>query len=114
MRKSEINITVELDDNRIPERIYWDATENPNEGINDTKAISLSVWDHYNKGLLGINLWTKDMPVDEMNHFSVDVVGNLAQMMKDANGNEDVINLLNATGKQMTKILDEADKATKN
>lgn len=114
MRKSEINITVELDDNRIPEKIYWDATENPNEGINDTKAISLSVWDHYNKGLLGINLWTKDMPVDEMNHFSVDVVGNLAQMMKDANGNEDVINLLNATGKQMTKILDEADKATKN
>lgn len=114
MRKSEINITVELDDNRIPERIYWDATENPNEGINDTKAISLSVWDHYNKGLLGINLWTKDMPVDEMNHFSVDVVGNLAQMMKDANGNEDVINLLNATGKQMTKILDEADKAAKN
>lgn len=114
MRKSEINITVELDDNRIPEKIYWDATENPNEGINDTKAISLSVWDHYNKGLLGINLWTKDMPIDEMNHFAVDVIGNLAQMMTDATGNADVINLLNATGKQMTKILDEADKSSQN
>ena len=30
MRKSEINFSVELDDNNIPERIYWDATENPN------------------------------------------------------------------------------------
>jgi gliding motility-associated protein GldC len=113
MRKSEINITVELDDNRIPEKIFWDATENPNEGINDTKAISLSVWDHYNKGLLGINLWTKDMPIDEMNHFAVDVVGNLAQMLGDATGNEDVIKLLNATGKQMTQILDKADKEKK-
>jgi gliding motility-associated protein GldC len=113
MRKSEIHITVELDDNRIPEKIFWDATENPNEGINDTKAISLSVWDHYNKGLLGINLWTKDMPIDEMNHFSVDVVGNLAQMLGDATGNEDVIKLLNATGKQMTQILDKADKEKK-
>jgi gliding motility-associated protein GldC len=113
MRKSEINITVELDDNRIPEKIFWDATENPNEGINDTKAISLSVWDHYNKGLLGINLWTKDMPIDEMNHFAVDVVGNLAQMLGDATGNEDVIKLLNATGKQMTQILDKADEEKK-
>jgi gliding motility-associated protein GldC len=113
MRKSEINITVELDENRVPEKIFWDATENPNEGINDTKAISLSVWDHYNKGLLGINLWTKDMPIDEMNHFAVDVVGNLAQMLGDATGNEDVIKLLNATGKQMTQILDKADKEKK-
>jgi gliding motility-associated protein GldC len=113
MRKSEINITVELDENRVPEKIFWDATENPNEGINDTKAISLSVWDHYNKGLLGINLWTKDMPIDEMNHFAVDVVGNLAQMLGDATGNEDVIKLLNATGKQMTQILDKADKERK-
>lgn len=110
MRKSEINITVELDENRIPDKIYWDATENPNEGINDTKAISLSVWDHYSKGLLGINLWTKDMPVDEMNHFAVDVVGNLAQMMTDSTGNKRVIELLNATGKRMTQILEEEAK----
>ena len=107
MRKSEINITVELDENRIPEKIFWDATENPNEGLNDTKAISLSVWDHYNKGLLGINLWTKDMPVDEMNHFAVDVIGNLAQMMTNSTGNQKVIDLLNATGKRMTQILEE-------
>jgi hypothetical protein len=53
------------------------------------------------------------MPIDEMNHFAVDVVGNLAQMLGDATGNEDVIKLLNATGKQMTQILDKADKEKK-
>jgi gliding motility-associated protein GldC len=112
MRKSEINFTIELDETRVPERIFWDATENPNEGINETKAISISVWDHYHKGLLGINLWTKDMPVDEMNHFAVDVIGNLAQMLGDSTGNQQVISILHNAGKEITKILEaEAKKA---
>ena len=35
MLKSEINFTIDLDQSRIPEKIFWDATENPNEGINE-------------------------------------------------------------------------------
>jgi gliding motility-associated protein GldC len=110
MNKSEINITVELDENRIPNKIFWDATENPNEGINETKAISLGVWDQYHKGLLGINLWTKDMPVDEMNHFTVDLIGNLAQMIKDSTNDPKVISILHEAGKQITNHLDEQAK----
>ena len=110
MRKSEINFSVELDEQRVPERIFWDATENPNEGINETKAISVSVWDHYHKGLLGINLWTKDMPVDEMNHFAVDIIGNLSQMIKDSTGDPKIIELLEQTGRSITKHLEEEAK----
>ncbi len=110
MRKSEIHFTVELDDSRVPEKIYWDATENPNEGINETKAISISVWDHYHNSLLGINLWTKDMPVDEMNHFAVDVVGNLAQMLKDSTNDKKLINILEQAGKDMVHHLNEESK----
>jgi len=107
MAKSEINFTIELDGDRIPEKIFWDATENPNEGINESKAISISVWDHYHKGLLGINLWTKDMPVDEMNHFAVDVVGNLAQMLKDSTQDPKLLEILEEAGKKMTEHLKE-------
>lgn len=110
MNKSEINITVELDDNRIPDKIFWDATENPNEGINETKAICVGVWDQYHKGLLGINLWTKDMPVDEMNHFTVDLIGNLAQMIKDSTNDPKVIEVLHSAGKEITKHLEEQAK----
>lgn len=110
MQKSEINFSVELDAQRVPERIFWDATENPNEGINETKAISVSVWDHYHKGLLGINLWTKDMPVDEMNHFAVDIIGNLSQMIKDSTGDPKIIELLEQTGRAITKHLEEEAK----
>lgn len=110
MLKSEINFSIDLDDSRVPEKIFWDATENPNEGINETKAISISVWDQYHKGLLGINLWTKDMPVDEMNHFVIDIVGNLSQMLKDSTQDPKMIAILEEAGKQMTQHLNEQAK----
>lgn len=112
--KSEINFEIQLDKDRIPEKIFWDATENPNEGINETKAISISVWDHYHRGLLGINLWTKDMPVDEMNHFAVDMIGNLVQMIRDSTQDEKVINILEDAGRQVTKHLNELAKEEQN
>lgn len=112
--KSEISFEIQLDNDRIPEKIFWDATENPNEGINETKAISISVWDHYHRGLLGINLWTKDMPVDEMNHFAVDMIGNLVQMIRDSTQDEKVIAILEDAGRQMTKHLNEQAKQEQN
>lgn len=112
--KSEINFEIQLDNDRIPEKIFWDATENPNEGINETKAISISVWDHYHRGLLGINLWTKDMPVDEMNHFAVDMIGNLVQMLRDSTQDEKMIGILEDAGRQITKHLNEQAKEEQN
>lgn len=65
---SKIELTVELDENKIPENINWSAQDG---GINDetSKAIMLSVWDHKKKDTLRIDLWTKDMPIDEMKQF---------------------------------------------
>lgn len=65
---SKIEINVILDDNRVPEKLSWSATDS---GILDAeaKAILLSVWDNKAKEALRIDLWTKDMPVDEMNVF---------------------------------------------
>ena len=108
--KSEINFEIQLDNDRVPEKIFWDATENPNEGINETKAISISVWDHYHRGLLGINLWTKDMPVDEMNHFAIDMIGNLVQMLRDSTQDDKMIEILEDAGRKMTRHLNELAK----
>ena len=68
VKTSSIAFTVELDENKIPERIRWTA---PDGGVNNeaSKAVMLSVWDHKNKDTLRIDLWTKDMPVDEMKQF---------------------------------------------
>ena len=65
---SEIKIVVELDENRVPEKLTWSAHDG---GVQqeDAKAMMLSVWDSKVQETLRIDLWTKDMPVDEMKLF---------------------------------------------
>ena len=65
---SEIKFTVELDENKIPEKLSWNAEDG---GISneDTKAFMISVWDSRKQETLKMDLWTKDMPLEEMKHF---------------------------------------------
>ena len=65
---SEIRLKVGLDENRVPEELTWSAQDG---GVNneEAKAMLLSVWDSKNQESLKIDLWTKDMPVDEMKVF---------------------------------------------
>jgi len=55
--KSEIKIDVSLDENKVPEKLFWSADDG---GIKDmeAKALLLSVWDSNNKDTYKINLWT--------------------------------------------------------
>ncbi|MFK2819546.1 gliding motility protein GldC [Flavobacteriaceae sp. LMIT009] len=68
VKTSKIELNVGLDDNRVPEKLNWTAEDG---GIKneEAKAMLLSVWDHKAKETLRIDLWTKDMPVDEMKQF---------------------------------------------
>ena len=66
--KSKIEISVDLDKNKIPEKILWSA-EDGNIKNQESKAIFLSVWDSDKKESLRIDLWTKEMPLDEMKIF---------------------------------------------
>ncbi|WP_298892269.1 gliding motility protein GldC [uncultured Psychroserpens sp.] len=65
---SKIELSVELDENRVPEKLHWTAEDG---GISneEAKAMMLAVWDAKAKETLRIDLWTKDMPVDEMKQF---------------------------------------------
>ncbi|MCG5644337.1 gliding motility protein GldC [Flavobacteriaceae bacterium LSUCC0859] len=65
---SEILLEVTLDENKVPEKLHWTAKDG---GVDkeEAKAMLLSVWDSENKESLKIDLWTKDMPVDEMKIF---------------------------------------------
>ena len=65
---SEIKFTIELDQNKVPETLSWTAKDGGVENA-ESKAIMLSIWDNVNKETLRIDLWTKDMPVDEMKIF---------------------------------------------
>ena len=59
--KSEINFKVTLDENHIPEKIEWDATDAGIEGLKEAKAMIISLWDATENNTLRFDLWTKDM-----------------------------------------------------
>ncbi|MBC7524343.1 MAG: gliding motility protein GldC [Flavobacterium sp.] len=65
---SEIKFLVELDENRVPEKLTWTAQDGGVQ-LEETKAILLSVWDSKTQETLRIDLWTKEMPIDEMKLF---------------------------------------------
>lgn len=105
MKKSTISFTVELDENNIPEKILWDATDKPDAGLSETKSISIALWDHQEKNTLRIDLWSKDMPVDEMKRFYIDCIGGLAQSMLNSTGDEVMANETNALCEKLVEHL---------
>ena len=89
MRNTQITIDVELDENHVPEKMFWNAEDG---GINkqETKATMISVWDDKAMEALRIDLWTKDMPVDHMKRFYHQILVSLSQTYQRATNEEDV------------------------
>ena len=69
MNQSTIKIDVLLDPNKVPEQINWSATDSSAEMMQRAKAMCIAFWDGADKTAMRIDLWTKDMMVDEMGDF---------------------------------------------
>jgi gliding motility-associated protein GldC len=87
MKQSEITIGVTLDENHVPESLEWTAQDGGIER-EAAKAILLSVWDHKAQETLRIDLWTKDMPVDEMKKFFHQTLVSMTDTFLRATGDE--------------------------
>lgn len=84
MKKSEIKFTVTFDDNNVPEQIIWSAPEAPGE--NSTKALMVAFWDDQQRNSLRLDLWTKQMMVDEMMLFYHQNLHSMADAFERATG----------------------------
>jgi len=69
MKESEIKFSVTLDDNKVPEKIQWEAGDSGMPGKKDCSATLLAIWDSKEHTTLRIDLWTKEMPVEDMKRF---------------------------------------------
>lgn len=96
MRETNINIKVELDENHVPEKMFWNAEDGGIEN-EETKATMISVWDDKKKEALRIDLWTKDMPVDDMKMFLHQILLSISHTYEKATGEEDVAQWLEDT-----------------
>lgn len=84
MATSSIVINVELDENRIPQTIEWNASNSTADKAQQARAIMLSVWDSAEKNALRIDLWTKKMMVDEMADFYFQTLMSMADTYERA------------------------------
>jgi gliding motility-associated protein GldC len=107
MRKTEINFKIALDNSNVPEKIWWDATDKPDHELEESKSISIALWDHKQKNTLRIDLWTKDMPVNEMKRFYIDCIGGFAQSVLTATGDSFMSQEMNALCERLVQHLQE-------
>ena len=109
MKKSTIELTIHLDSSNTPEKIEWNATDKPDQGLSETKSFSLSLWDHVQKNTMRIDLWAKDMPVHEMRRFYIDCIGGLSQSVLSSTGDEYMAKELNALCERLAKHVNELE-----
>ncbi|RTY68799.1 gliding motility protein GldC [Flavobacterium sp. LS1P28] len=84
---SEIKFLIELDENKVPEKLMWTAKDGGVE-LEEAKAIMLSIWDSKAKESMRIDLWTKEMPVDEMKIFFHQTLVAMSETFKRATDDE--------------------------
>ncbi|HLX90270.1 MAG TPA: gliding motility protein GldC [Puia sp.] len=90
MQQSSIHINVGLDANKVPQQINWSATDSTAETGREAKAMMLSFWDGADKSALRIDLWTKDMMVDEMADFFYQTFMTMAESYERATKNAEL------------------------
>ncbi len=91
MSQSRITIDVALDDKRVPETISWNATESTADNARKAKAMMLSFWDGADKSALRIDLWTKEMMVDEMADFYYQIIMTMADSFDRATHQHELV-----------------------
>jgi gliding motility-associated protein GldC len=84
MHTSEIILNVTLDDEKIPQAISWTAEGSGVEGTKDCRACMLTVWDAKERTTMRIDLWTKDMLIDDMKRFFYENLVTMAETYQRA------------------------------
>ena len=106
--KSTINIQVELDEEKMPELIEWNAPDGGVDGLQKAKAMLLGLWDGDEKSALRIDLWTKKMMVDEMNDFFYQTLFGMADTYLRATKNAELAAEIKEFAKSFHKKASEA------
>jgi gliding motility-associated protein GldC len=89
LKKSTIDIEVLTNENNLPEQIKWSAKDG---GVDNAEAgaMMLSLWDKNANTAMRIDLWNKDMTVDEMKKFMHQTLLTMADSFERATGEKNI------------------------
>jgi len=89
--KKSVNLEISLDDKRLPAKINWSASDSPMQD-KECKAFLLALWDGEANNTLRIDLWTKDMKIQEMNYFFFQTLMTMSDTYQKATQNPEIAN----------------------
>jgi gliding motility-associated protein GldC len=91
MHESSIQVKIQLDEQKIPQSIDWSATDSTAQEAQAARAMMLTFWDPTDKTALRIDLWTKDMMVDEMADFYYQTMMTMADTFERATHQKELV-----------------------
>src|SRR5438309_11190066 len=86
MKTSEIKFKVTVDDSHLPVNIEWEAKEAGEKS--ESKSVMIALWDAKENNTMRIDLWTKEMSIDEMKKFYVQNILTLTDTYLKATADE--------------------------
>lgn len=99
-KKNTLTFTVELDENNLPTNIEWNGEDSTKEKI---KALMISVYDGNEQVAKRVDLWTKDMYIEEMKLFYFQTLMTMADGFERSTGENEMAAEMRAFGKEFGK-----------
>lgn len=115
MSENTITIKVSTDENHVPTDIVWSA-EGEDVENRQAKAMWLAIWDEKDGASMNMDLWTKDMSVDEMKRFVCDSMMTLANTLETATSDKGHAEAMRGFTSELAKrigVIDANDEAQK-
>ncbi|MDD2792587.1 MAG: gliding motility protein GldC [Sediminibacterium sp.] len=103
MKQSSITVDITLDEHKVPQNIHWSATDSTADMKQQAKAMMLAFWDGSDKSALRIDLWTKEMMVDEMTDFFYQTLMGMADTYLRATQNQELTSEMKEYAKEFYK-----------
>jgi len=100
MRQSTISIDVRMDQKNNPTSIGWTATDSSIKDQQQAKAMMLAFWDENKKSMLNIDLWTREMTVDEMAEFHFQMMNSMADTFSRATAHKEFVGIMKNAAKE--------------
>tara|TARA_B100001175_G_C19472578_1_gene622556 strand:+ start:649 stop:1020 length:372 start_codon:yes stop_codon:yes gene_type:complete len=111
-KKEQLTIDVLMDDNLIPESIEWKSSQE-NKPSQTASAALIYFWDAKKSETFNLDLWTKEMSIEEMNKMMFQTLMTLANTYERATSEDQMANAMRDFGQffgERTEILPKSGK----